>query len=68
MKEMELAKAQEESQRAKAMVEQLQCTPPKKSKILERYMNLKQDYQRKGDDKSDYIDDFKEPQNIIKNS
>ena len=64
MKEMELAKAQEESQRAKAMVEQLHCTPPKKSKILERYMNLKQDFNnQKRDDKSDITltEDFKEP-------
>ena len=46
------------------MVEQLQCTPPKKSKILERYMNLKQDFNnQKRDEKSDITltEDFKEP-------
>lgn len=34
MKEMELRKAQEESEKAKQMVEAKQCTPPKKSKLL----------------------------------
>jgi len=36
-REMELQKAQEESIKAQQMVETRQCTPPKKSKILERH-------------------------------
>ena len=40
MREQELLKAQEESKRAQMMVASQQCSPPKKSKILERHVNL----------------------------
>jgi len=41
---MELQKAKEESDRAKKMVEQQQCTPPKKSSKLLRTMNGPSDF------------------------
>ena len=44
MKQIELQKAKEESDKAKKMVEQKQCTPPKKSSKLLRTLNGPSDF------------------------
>lgn len=54
-KVIELLRAQEESRRAKTLVEEHKLPPPKPSKILERHKHLKKDKVNDGEN------EFKEP-------